>query len=119
MNIDSMLISEEMTILQALEILDRTAKKILFVTKGKTLLAAITDGDIRRWILSKGSLDAKVKEVANYNPKFLTWKQRKEANSFMQKKSIVAVPIVNEKHEIVTIAFENEKIGCASCRERV
>lgn len=117
MNIDNMLINEEMTILRALELLDKTAKKILFVTHGKTLLATITDGDIRRWILSKGNLDAKVKEVANYNPKFLTWEQRKEAHSFMLEKSIVAVPIVNDKQEIMTIAFENEKEEIYASRE--
>lgn len=110
MNIENMLISEEITILQALEMLNKTAKKILFVTRGKILLGAITDGDIRRWILSKGNLDATVKKAANYNPKFLTWEHRKEAHSFMLQESIVAVPIVNDKQEIVTIVFQNENV---------
>lgn len=109
MNIDNMLVSEDITILHALEMLDKTARKILFVVRERVLLATITDGDIRRWILSKGNLEAKVKEVANYNPKFLSWEQRKHAHSFMQEQCIVAVPIVNEKQEIVTIVFDNDR----------
>ena len=65
MSIDELLISEEISVLEALQKLDKTAKKILFVVEGKRLKGAVTDGDIRRWILSNGGLDATVKNVAN------------------------------------------------------
>jgi len=32
---------------------------VLFVIKGGRFVATVTDGDIRRWILKKGNLDAK------------------------------------------------------------
>lgn len=109
MNIDHMLISEEITILEALERLDKTAKKILFVVRDKALVAAITDGDIRRWILAKGSLEARVKEVANYRPKYLKWEERFQATAMLQKELIIAIPIVNDNMEIITIIFDKEE----------
>ena len=48
-------ISLESTIVEALKKLDKTAEKVLFVTnKNRKLLGALSDGDIRRYILSKG-----------------------------------------------------------------
>lgn len=48
MRIESMCIEENKTILEAMQQLDKSAKKVLFVHKNGTLLAAVTDGDIRR-----------------------------------------------------------------------
>jgi len=75
MEIKDILIDENSTMIEAMNALDKTAKKILFVVKEDRLVAAITDGDIRRWILAKGSLDARVKSIANYKPLFLYEKQ--------------------------------------------
>lgn len=114
MNIDDMLVNEEITILEALEALDKTAKKILFVVKEKMLQAAVTDGDIRRWILSNGNLNASVKDAANYAPKFLYENQKNQAHFYMHEMGIDAVPIVNSKREIVTIVFENDVIPASN-----
>ena len=50
MKINEFIINEEFTMLEAMESLDKVAKKVLFVTKMDRLSASITDGDIRRWI---------------------------------------------------------------------
>lgn len=107
MNIKEFLIDEECTMLEAMESLDKVAKKILFVTQKGQFKAAITDGDIRRWILKRGSLEAKVKDIANYNPKFLYEKDKIFARKFMKKHSIEAVPIVNEEMNIVSVVLLN------------
>ena len=71
MKVSEFLIDEESTMIEAMHQLDKVAKKILFVIRNDIYIATITDGDIRRWILKKGSLDAKVKDIANYNPRSL------------------------------------------------
>ena len=71
MDINDMLIEENNTILAAMEQLDIIATKVLFVHSNKKLVATLTDGDIRRWILKKGSLTAEIYKVANYSPRFL------------------------------------------------
>ena len=104
---DSMYIEENKTILEAMQQLDKSAKKVLFVHNNDILLAAVTDGDIRRWILKKGDLQASVKCVANYHPKYLYEWQTDQAIRLMKEYGIDAIPIVDEKHVIKDIIFLN------------
>lgn len=101
-------ISERNTILEAMQILNKTAKGILFVQNNGKLLAALTDGDVRRWILKTGDLNAAVKCAANYSPIYLYEDQAKEAAKIMEKYSIEAVPIVNMNQTIKEIVFKNK-----------
>jgi len=103
------LIDEEITMLEAMELLDKVAKKVLFVAKEGKLIAAITDGDVRRWILKKGNLDAKVKCIANYNPKFAYEKDRDKAKDLLKKYSVEALPIVDIEMHIISVIFWNDK----------
>ena len=109
LEIQDFLIEEHSTMLSAMAQLDRVARKVLFVVRDNQLVAAITDGDIRRWILQKGSLDALVQDVANYDPKYLREHSRSQAVEFMRKHSIVAVPIVDERKSIVSIVFWDDE----------
>lgn len=108
MNIKDFLIDEEATMLEAMELLDVIAKKVLFVLKQGQFEAAITDGDIRRWILKKGNLDAKVKEIANYNPIYIHEKDKMIARDIMREQSIEALPVINEDKDIIAIMFRND-----------
>lgn len=109
MKINEIIIDENMSMINAMERLDTTSKKVLFVQEHGKLVAAITDGDIRRWILKKGNLDARVKDVANYSPLFLREGEKNLAKEFMKKNVIDAVPILNDNGEIVTIVLLNEE----------
>ena len=112
MDIQDFLIAEEASIFEAMEALDKVAKKILFIARNSNLVAALTDGDIRRWILKKGNLDARVKEIANYNPKFLNEKDKGLAKRYMKKYSIEALPILDDDGKITSIVFlNNEEIS--------
>lgn len=111
MDIQLLLIEEEATIIDAMERLDKAAKKVLFVVQGTRLEAAITDGDIRRWILAKGDLNAAVKNAANYNPKYLKTYERNLAEDFMKKNIVEALPIIDEEQNIVSIILrDNDEI---------
>lgn len=103
MNINELLINEDDTVLYAMERLDKIAKKVLFLQENGKLLGAVTDGDIRRWILKSGSLEAKVKEVANYNPKFIVAGTRREALQYMKSSKVEALPVLDENHKIVNV----------------
>lgn len=109
MDVKDFLISEECTLLEAMAHLDLIAKKVLFVMRGGKFVAAITDGDIRRWILKKGNLDARVKEIANYNPKYLYEKDKALAKEYMKKNLIEALPILNKKNDIVSVILWNDE----------
>lgn len=110
MDISEFLIDENMKVIDAMELLDKIAKKVLFVLKNNKFVASLTDGDIRRWILKKGNLDASVKDVANYKPKFIFEKDRGNAKNIMREYSIEALPVLNNKNDIVSIVMWNEEI---------
>ncbi len=108
MDIRDFLIDEKCGMLEAMALMDKVAKKVLFVVRKGDFVAVITDGDIRRWILKKGNLDASVREIANYNPKYLPVKDKAHAKRYMRKNSIEAVPILNKENKIVSIIFLND-----------
>lgn len=102
------LITEDKTILQAMELLEQSARKILFVHSEKTLLAALTDGDIRRWILRGEDLNESIRKVANYQPVFLKESDSHLADKIIREKVIEAVPVVDKNKKIKKIFFQNE-----------
>lgn len=108
MKVSDVIIDENSSMIDAMERLDATSKKVLFVQNEYKLTAAITDGDIRRWILKKGNLDARVKDIANYNPLYLEENQKHEAKEFMKKNFIDAVPIVDNSMQIISVILLNE-----------
>jgi len=106
---NEMYIEEDKNILQAMKQLDVSARKILFVHDKEKLLAVVTDGDIRRWILKNGDLHASVKCVANYQPKYLYENQVEEVQHVLNEYQIDAIPIVDNDKRIKKIIFKNEK----------
>ena len=112
MDINDMLIEENNTILAAMEQLDIIATKVLFVHSNKKLVATLTDGDIRRWILKKGSLTAEIYKVANYSPRFLRESEKSLAQEFMKRYSLQAVPILDDENYVLNIYFWNGKEFC-------
>lgn len=99
-------IDSSATVRDAMHQLDRTAKKIIFVVDGTYLVATLTDGDVRRYLLSGGKMDDTVDKAANYHP--YVAESREEAHKLLQNNGLVAVPIVNGKSELIDVAFENE-----------
>lgn len=79
------IITEDATILQAMEQIDKSTRKILFVHSDGKLLAAVSDGDIRRWILKGGKLNESIKNAANYQPIFIKEDKRYRAERIMKK----------------------------------
>jgi dTDP-glucose pyrophosphorylase len=110
LDVKDFLIDENATMIEAMELLDKVAKKVLFIVRDEQFVATLTDGDIRRWILKKGNLDAQVKDIANYNPKYIYEKDKVSAKDFMSKYSIEALPILNNEHDIVSVVLWNDEI---------
>lgn len=113
MNIRDYFVDLDVSVFDALGKLNAISKKILFVCDSEhKLIAAITDGDIRRWILKNGSLSAKVREVANFKPKYLYLRDIDKAKDYMKESSIIALPILNNDKTINNIVFwDNDRIN--------
>ena len=110
--INNYFISKNSSIRDAMKQLDSTHSKILFVVnENHKLIGSLSDGDIRRWILSEGLLDAKVENVSNKNPFFVEkdHDHEKLRNIILQEK-YPAVPICNKNKEIIDIIFFSQII---------
>jgi len=104
------LILQTHTIRQAMEQLEKTEEKIIFVVDGESrLLGSLTDGDIRRWILSDGDLKAQVLQICNRKP-FVVEESFaiEQIRSHMLDRNLSCVPVVNRSREIVRLLFWKE-----------
>jgi dTDP-glucose pyrophosphorylase len=104
------LVPETYTIRQAMERLERTEEKIVFVIDADSrLVGSLTDGDIRRWILSDGDLKAQVRRVCNCSPYMVQEGfVLEETRAEMLTGNISCVPVVNPSREVVRLVFWRE-----------
>lgn len=107
MDREAIYIEEQNTILEAMQKIDKNSRKLLFVQNNGVLQATLTDGDIRRWLLKGGDLKAQVRLAANYQPIYLQEGQVQKAVPIMRKYGIEAVPILDKRHAITEIVFQN------------
>ena len=106
LQLDALCISEEITVLDTMKKLDETGQRILFiVSEEKVLRGVVTDGDLRKHILRGGGLEDPVKNAVNYHPKSLPLGRRGEAKALMQKYTIDAVPLVDQKGRLTDVVF--------------
>lgn len=83
---------------------------LIVVNDDGCLLAVLSDGDIRRHLLKTQSIHTQVKEVANYEPKYLYVSEIGRARQFLEDNHINIVPIVDENRIVVDIVFAGNQI---------
>ena len=110
-NIEIFLGSITMTIVEAMQKIDKNTKGILFIVDDKRKLAgSLTDGDIRRWLIKTGSLNALISEAMNHEPCSIKRSEVGQAINIMRSKSIFALPVLNELGIVEDVLFESGKL---------
>lgn len=91
------------TILDALDILDKEALRVVLVINDKgCLIGVVTDGDIRRGLLNKLSLSDEISTVMNTSPITATLgTSREQLIELMELKGILSIPLVSESGVVV------------------
>lgn len=111
--IKKFVVNGDISIVEAMGKIDDNAKGILFVVDEKGILAGcVTDGDIRRWLIKTGDLNACIEKAMKRSPKYLFAKEKDRAKKFMEDESITAVPILNDQmiiQDVVLLSETNEK----------
>jgi len=111
----SLLISPLSTVKEAIQRLNETGRKILFITDAKDkLLGTLSDGDIRRGIIAGLVLTAAVDSVMQKNFISLTTATPDLQQAFkklMQQHMIEQVPVVNETGKIVDVLLWIDFLG--------
>ena len=111
MNVDlsCYIVSEETTIVDTMKIINAGENAVAFVCHGMKLVAAVSDGDVRRYIIAGGDVNRPIKEVANYNPVSVLYTEEVDYNELMREKVITALPIVDTQGNIVDIRFLSKR----------
>jgi len=99
----SILIKENESVKSAMKQLDATAEKILFVVNNEAkLIGSLSDGDIRRWILSSGNLEETVGEACFKKTYYVEQNyDLDDVKKEMLKRKINFVPVIDDKMRIV------------------
>jgi dTDP-glucose pyrophosphorylase len=101
--LDSDFVSPELTILDAIAIIQKSEFKIaLVVDTEKKLIGTVTDGDVRRALLAGNSLGGSVSGAMNKNPVFL---YRGEINSRVSRETagLQHIPVVDDNFKPVAM----------------
>ena len=109
-------------IVDAIKAIEDSQRRIaLVLSDEKKLLGTLTDGDIRRCLLSNGNLETLVSHAMNTNPIFAEEGSPDEyLFSLMKKNNILAIPLVSNSGQFLRLAhisqlsYEekyNEEIG--------
>ncbi len=106
-------IPEKLSVKETMHLMGKVAKRILFVVDSQErLLGTVTDGDIRRWVLSGGKLLDPIARVYHKNPVSLNEKYNLEkVKKMMIDRVIDAIPIVNKERKIIKVLLWNEVFG--------
>ena len=106
MEINKYIISSDRSVLEAMEAININGKGLVFVCDdGNLLSGVITDGDIRRFILSGGALNMSSYDIANKNPKYILKGDNIDAEEYMREMKINCLPVLNKKGQIIAIRF--------------
>lgn len=95
------------TVKQALRQMDAMGEKILFVVdEENVLLGALSDGDVRRWILKGKALSQHVASVMNVHPVTLGRDFKKETvQELMVEKVLGCLPVVDENNKVISAVW--------------
>lgn len=110
MHIQDYIVEENTSVIDTMKQINAGARGIAFVCRGVKLCAVVTDGDIRRYILQNGDLEQPVCKIAHGDPIYLRADQAQQAGDVMKSRAVTAVPIVNEKKEIIEIRFLRDEM---------
>ncbi|MGM1051173.1 MAG: sugar phosphate nucleotidyltransferase [Pseudomonadota bacterium] len=110
---EKLLIGERRNVIEALHQLEKTRRKILYVTNENFhLIGTLTDGDVRRWILGGGDMDGEVGIVCNRTPYSVEAGYRvDDIKNVMAMKNITSMPVLNDEKCIIDVLFWENLFG--------
>lgn len=107
MDYKKLLVTKNIKIKDAMKKIDYTKPKILFVHENNKLIGALTDGDIRRYLLAGGKVTDTVDKACNKKPKRIAH-SLDEAITMLDK-NFIAIPIIDNKKQILDIYVGDKK----------
>jgi len=113
LNNKNLIINKDTSVKEALKIIEEGSLKIAFViSDDHTIFGSISDGDIRRWIISNGSISGSAGEICNKSAiKLRKGYNLNNVKKIMTEKLISVIPIVDEKNKILHFLTYSDIFG--------
>lgn len=107
MQLEDILIDESSNIRTAVEQLERVRCKVIYVVSNGKLIASVSDGDIRRFVLQEGDVRLPIQSIANSDPLHLTRYEKEKVKQIFSRSEVYSIPIINYNQEILEIIFRD------------
>lgn len=119
--LESIFISKSATLIEALRVInDGSVQIALVVDNKKRLMGTLTDGDIRRGLLSGFSLSSPVDEIMNKDFQYALLNQEKTKIIDAMKNNIVRqVPVLDDERQVVDLILLSDLILPSPCNNAV
>ena len=114
--LDKVTISAEATVRTALQRLCENRQQILFVTESGILRGSLTDGDVRRFLLKGGTLDAPIAEAANFKPHYVFTTERRNAETVLAESKFNALPVVDEEMRLIDVVTLHDNVNLGNVK---
>ena len=98
------------TICEALAQLERGGHRILFIAPDGRLEAAVTDGDVRRYLIAGGKMDEPIGAASSKHPVFLRGFHEARAREMLDELDITCVPMTGRDGRIHALVFRQETL---------
>lgn len=107
--IDKFSITQEATIKEVLIAIEANQNGIIFVIDNAArLIGSISDGDIRRFLLTGRSIDIKCQEIMNKKFVFSRSDNAAELIALMKQHKIRHIPILDEQKKLISISISDK-----------
>lgn len=105
-------IKKNITIKQALLILNKVGRKCLIVTINNKILGSLSDGDLRKAITKGYSLNAKIDNIINRKPIYLEKGKfsNEDIKKYFSKYLVDVIPVIDQKKNVVELLFWEQSI---------
>lgn len=110
-NLTDFLILKKASLKDAMKLMDANPIKMLFVVEDSKnkLVGSLTDGDVRRWIISNGGVEAEVINVCNNKPIYaLENSNVDDLKSQLTELKINAIPIISMDGMVINMVINEE-----------
>ena len=110
MRFEGYLINGDQSVSEAMSRLEMLQNKILFIAPGGRLEAVVTDGDIRRYLVTHKDLGAAIRCAASQNPLAVQGYHEGRARALIEEKGVSCVPMLDDDGRIHELVFRDSVI---------
>jgi CBS domain-containing protein len=104
------IVLKETNLKEAMQAITANHKGLVFVADKGKIIGLLTDGDVRRALINGTHFLAPVSGIMNINFHHSTNSSEQHVLSLMKQHKINAVPILNERNELVDVMFFDEMV---------